>query len=166
MSKEVYRPQQIVQQEAKPQGSPERQPLPSVLDILERKAQLNESIWGRYRKGQKYSRKEAYAFNKQDNEAKMQLDAEVTSLYPNWADRDQLIFDLYTASEALRSGLGASETQEFIAKVQPLSEEGLHEEMRKVQEAQERKAAIAKKISDTQRSHRGLDSRLDHSAPR
>jgi hypothetical protein len=159
-SKEGDQPHQIAQQETKPQGGPERQPQQGVLDIMGRRAQLNESIWVRYSKGQKYSRKEAYAFNKQDKEAKMQLDDEVASLYPNWTDRDQLIFDLYTASEDLRGGLTLQETRAFIAKVQSpqMSEDGLREEMRKVQEAQERKAAIAKKISETQRSHQGLDS--------
>jgi hypothetical protein len=38
--KEEYRQHQIVQPEVKPEGSPESQSLPRVLDILERSAQV------------------------------------------------------------------------------------------------------------------------------
>jgi hypothetical protein len=148
--------QQIVQQEATPQTSPERQPLPSVLDILERRAQLRES-WVRFRRSHKHQHTREYlALRNEHLEKVEQLGDEVASLYPTWPARDRLTFDLYTTVEEWRYGLPAQQTQQFIAKVQPLSDEGLAEELRTARAAAERKAAIAKKISETQRRNRNL----------
>jgi hypothetical protein len=139
-----------------PPESQERQPLPDVLDVLERRAQLRES-WVRFRRSHKHQHTREYlALRNEHLEKVEQLGDEVASLYPNWPARDRLIFDLYTTVEEWRYGLPAQQTQQFIAKVQPLSDEGLAEELRTARAAAERKAAIAKKISETQRSNRSL----------
>jgi len=158
MSKEEYRPHQIVRQEAKPQGSPERQPLPRVFDILDRRAQLYESRRREVVLHQHKHSREYLALRNDHIEKVEQLGSEVASLYPDWEARDQLIFDLYTTSNPWRFGLSAQETQQFIAKVQspPMTEDELREELRKVQEAEERKAAIGKKIAETHRLNENL----------
>jgi hypothetical protein len=156
--KEGYRRQQIVQHEAKPQGGPERQPLPDVLDVLERRAQLYES---RRREvvfhPHKHSR-EYLALRKEHIGKMEQLGDEVASLYPNWEPRDQLIFDLYTTLKPWRFGSSAQDTQAFIARVQspPMTEDELREEIHKAQEAEERKAAIGRKIQETHRLNKNL----------
>jgi|RhiMetdeSRZDD1v2_1073273.scaffolds.fasta_scaffold55745_2 hypothetical protein len=157
MDKEAKgRQPQIQQQEATPQTSSERQPLPGVFDILERRAQLRES-WVRFRRSHKHQHTREYlALRNEHLEKVEQLGDEAASLYPNWEPRDQLIFGLYTTSEEWRYGLPAQQTQQFIAKVQDMSEDVLREEIRKAQGALERKSAIAKKISESQRHNRTL----------
>jgi hypothetical protein len=155
MSKEEYRPQ-IHQPEAKPQASPERQPQKGVFDIMGRRAQLRES-WVRFRRSHKHQHTREYlALRNEHLEKVEQLGDEVASLYPKWPSRDRLIFDLYTTVEEWRYGLPAQQTQQFIAKVQPLSDEGLAEELRTAREALERKAARYKKSAETRRLNSGL----------
>jgi hypothetical protein len=159
MPKEVGNQSQcIVHQEVKSQASQEHQPRPGVLDILERRAQLCESqvrdLYLRHHES-KHNR-EYLALRNAHLEKVEQLGDEAASLYPNWEARDQLIFDLYTTSGEWRYGLPAQQTQQFIAKVQDMSEDELREEIRKAQEVQERKAAIAKKVSEAQRHNRTL----------
>jgi hypothetical protein len=141
-----------------PPESKERQPLPSVLDILERRAQLYESKVRELYLCQHKSKhtREYLALRNEHLEKVMQLGNEVASHYPQWTDRYRLIFDLYSTSVGWRWGLSTQKTQEFIAKVQPMPEEELAEELRTVKAAEERKAAIAKKISETQRRNRSL----------
>src|SRR5437867_1081673 len=93
MSKEKYRPQQIHQPEAKPQGSPERQPLPSVLDILERRAQLGERAIARERR--KFSREENRAFDEECRAAAHQITNELARLYIYGTNRDRLIMTTF-----------------------------------------------------------------------
>jgi hypothetical protein len=151
-------PPTIHEQAKPPPESHERQPLPDVLDILERRAQLRESqvrdLYLRHHES-KHTR-EYLALRREHLEKVEELGDEVVSLYPNWTDRDRLIFDLYTTSEEWRYGLSAQKTQQFIARVQPMSEMRLRRELRKAQKAQERKAAIVKKISETQRRNKNL----------
>ena len=134
----------------------ERQALPSVLDILERRAQLRESQVRDLRHAKSKHTRVYLALRNEHLEKMEQLGEEVASLYPNWEPRDQLIFDLYTTLEEWRYGLRMHQTQQFIAQVQPMSEDELRGELRKAQEVQERKAAIAKKGSETQRRNKNL----------
>jgi len=146
------------QEEAMPQGGPEHLSLPDVLDVLVRRAQLRDS-WVQFRRSHKHQHTREYlALRNEHLEKVEQLGDEVASLYPAWKPRDQLIFDLYTTSKEWRFGISSQETQAFIARVQspPMTEDELREEIRKAKEAQERKAAIAKKISQTQRHNRTL----------
>jgi hypothetical protein len=148
--------QQIIQLEATPQTSAERQPLPGVSDILERRAQLRES-WVRFRRTHKHQHTREYlALRNEHLEKVEQLGEEAASIYPNWEARDQLIFNLYTTSKEWRYGLPLQKTQQFIAKVQPLSEDELREEIRKAQEAQKRQAAITEKMLETRLRNRNL----------
>jgi hypothetical protein len=111
----------------------------------------------RFRRSHKHQHTREYlALRNEHLEKVEQLGDEVASLYPAWEPRDQLIFDLYTTVGKWRYGLPAQQTQQFIAKVQPLSEDKLREEIRKAQEAQKRKAAITEKMLETHLRNRNL----------
>jgi hypothetical protein len=143
---------------AKPQQeSGERQPQPSVLDILERRAQLHED-WVRVRFGHdhKHSRRELLAFYKEKRENVRALGDEAASLYARWPEREKLIVDLYTTSVDWHIGISIEKTRQFIARVVPLSEEQLAEELRKARETAERKAVISEKRSETRQRQRSL----------
>jgi hypothetical protein len=146
-------PQPIVQQEAKPQGGPERQPLPDILDILERRAQLGEKATARDRR--KFSRAENSAFDKEHRAAVGQLTNELERLYIHGTNRDRLIIATYSTlaksrhqkfhpdnSVNLDFSFHPREARAFITRVAPMSEDQLREELRKVQEDLDRKRAI------------------------
>jgi hypothetical protein len=145
-------PQQLVQREAKPHGSPERQPLPDVLDVLERRAQLFERAIARDRR--KFSRAENSAFDKERRAAIDQLINELERLYIHGTNRDRLIMTTYATlaiaqhpkfdsgdSVILHTSLHPRKARAFISRVAPLSEDELREELRKAQEERERKKA-------------------------
>jgi hypothetical protein len=153
-------PQQIVQQEARPQISPERQPLPSVSDILERKAQLGEIASARHETGQMYSREENSAFDKMFGAKQRQLGNELATLYAKGTASDRLIIETYTTLARPTSSWPAYWTNDispqkiraFIVKFQsPMSEDELREELRKAQEALERKTEAYKKMVENHR---------------
>ena len=149
-----------------PQGggstSPERQPLPSILDILERRAQLYERRMRLARNHKQKHTREYLDFYREHRENVEQLGDEVARLYAEWPDRDRLIFDLYTTSKSWNLGFSPEKTQQFIAKVAPMSEEEIAEELRKARAAAERKSAISKKISETQRLNTSLSPQERH----
>jgi hypothetical protein len=140
-------PQQIVQQEATPQTSPEHQPVPAVFDILERGAQLSERAIARERR--KFSLKENRAFEQECSAACDQLTDEKTRLYTYGTNSDRLILATLSTlaksrhpkwfpddSVSLRIGLLPRDERAFIAKFAPLygNEDALREELRKAQE--------------------------------
>jgi hypothetical protein len=157
MSKEEYRPQQTVQHEAKPQGGSERQILPSVFDILERRAQLYESPLRRRIAHEDSRLKENRAAYQELRAKNSQLGNELARQYVDGTDRDRLILDVYTtlakssSSDPVnwRFGLQAQETRQFIAKVGPMTEDELQDELHKAQEALERKTAMSLKMQRT-----------------
>jgi hypothetical protein len=161
MSKEEYRLQPSVQPEAKPQGSLEQQPLPSVLDVLERRAQLLETVKSPH--GQKHSR-ESRAFFKDLREKLSQLGNELSTLYAEGTNRDRLIIDVHNTLARTsfadpgnwRRGFSAEETRQFIDRVQPMSEYQLGEELRTAREALERKATRYQKMLETRWDDRSL----------
>jgi len=151
-------PQQIVQQESKPQTGPERQPLPRVFGILERKAQLHEIAIARGRRG--FSREENRAFDEDYRAAVEPLKDEKARLYTDGTNSDRLILTIYSTlaksghpkwfpddSVSLVIGLHAKKDRAFIAKFAPLydNEDALREELRKAQETLERKRAALRK---------------------
>jgi len=154
MSKEVSNQSQYtVQQEATPQASPERQPLPDVFDVLERSAQLFEKAIARDRR--KFSRAENSAFDEEQRTAAGQLTDETARLYTYGTNRDRLIITTYSTlakgyrpsfhpddSVDLRIDLLPRDARAFISRVAPMSEDELREELRKAQEALDRKRAI------------------------
>jgi hypothetical protein len=148
--------------EHSPQGggstSPERQPLPSALDILERRAQLYEHRIRdlRLRHHESKHTREYLNLYREHRENVEQLGDEAARLYADWSDRNRLISDLYTTSVEWNIGLSPEKTQQFIAKVQALSEEELREELRRARAVAEQKAAISKKISETHRLNSSL----------
>jgi hypothetical protein len=151
-------PQQIVQQEATPQTSPERQPLPIAFDIFERRAQLSEMAIARGRR--KFSREENKAFDDACRAVVDQLIAEKARLYTYGTNSDRLILTTYSTlakaqlpkffpddSVNLRTVLQPQKAREFIARFAPLydNEDALREELRKAQEELERKRASLRK---------------------
>jgi hypothetical protein len=114
-----------------PPPTPEHSPLPRMLNILERKAQLEEDeMVGRM------TYHEAFA-----KRAELR-DEQLSLLQDNATDRDRLIFDLYDTLlvERMLGKNPTSSTQpvqlrELIARVKPMSEDELREELYKAQEA-------------------------------
>jgi hypothetical protein len=164
--KEGYRPQQTVQPEATPQGGPERQPLPDVLDVLERRAQLVERAFARER--QKFSREENKAFDQEYSAAKARLGGELAMLYISGDARKRLMIDVYTTLTqrapfqytALnrphflhefhwRADLPPEKIRKFITDVGSMKEDELREELRKAQEVQEKKIQAQRKGRET-----------------
>ena len=156
--KEGYRPQQTVQPEATPQGGPERQPLPSVLDVLERRAQVFErsNAWER----RKFSREENKAFVEECQTAYDQHTNELEKLYTYGTNSDRLILTTFSTLAKsrrprydtddlvnLRIGFISRDEREFISHVAPLygNEDALREELRKAQEELDRKRANRRK---------------------
>jgi hypothetical protein len=142
-------------QEATPQTSPERQPLPDVFNVLERDAQLHEIAIARGRR--KFSREENRAFDEEYRAAVEPLIDEKARLYTYGTNSDRLILATYSTlakgrhpkfypddSVDLGIGLHAQRDRAFIAKFAPLygNEDALREELRKAQEENERKRAI------------------------
>jgi hypothetical protein len=145
--KEEYRPHQTIQPEAKPQGGPERQPLPDALDVLARRVQFQEDHRARRIIGQRKLR-----------EMRLQQANELKTVYEHGTDRDRLILDVYTTMSKTRSDesilfetpyLRPQKTRDLIARVAPMTEVELREELRKAQEALERKTAALRKRDQT-----------------
>jgi hypothetical protein len=76
-------------------------------------------------------------------EVKRQLEEEFARLSTEVMGRDRLIIEVYTTLSSDGEGvyrfgsLGAHETRNLIARVAPMSEDELHEELRKAQEDRE-----------------------------
>jgi hypothetical protein len=133
MSKEFSnQPNPIVQQEAKPQTSPEHQPLPSVWDILERDVRLDEL----YHEGRMTSQE--YEEGERELGEVNRLKGE---LYEKGSPRDKLILDLYNTVTLEPSGLpvlipynrslSRKEYERFRSHIELLSEKQLAEDIRK-----------------------------------
>jgi hypothetical protein len=155
--------------EHSPQGggstSPERQPLPSALDILERRAQFYESDLYRRIVSEDARLKKNRARHKAFWEKNKQLGDELATLYVDGTDRDRLIIDIYTTLSKNSSSdqvswtggpSGMDAERKFIAKVEKMSEQELLEELRKAREALERKTARYKKKVETERRNKSL----------
>jgi hypothetical protein len=136
--------------EQSPQGggstSPERQPLPGALDILERRAQLYESDLHRRIAGEDSRRKENRARYKEFREKVRQLGNELATLYAEGTDRDRLILDLYMTSTKTypsnevnwNHGPDAQKTRQLITRIQEMSDAEIAEELRTARELPKR----------------------------
>jgi hypothetical protein len=117
--------------------SPERQPLPDVWDVLERKVKLHASDIKDRPRGQEYYR--------ELSEVNRSLD----ELYEKGIPRDMLIQNLYTVKTMEPTGklpvpvtsrdLSLEGFQQFRRKVEPLSEGEIMEEIHTAEEEFERK---------------------------
>jgi hypothetical protein len=145
------------QAEQAPQGeisnNPERQPLPSVWDILERDVRLQE----RYDENRLTSQYKSVfdLYTSQEHEEYKRELAEVnrlkSDLYGKGTARDKLILDVYSAVTLEPSGLpvlipynrslSREEFQQFCSKVESMSEGQLAEEIHKAKEDFERREA-------------------------
>jgi hypothetical protein len=123
------------------QENRERQPLPSVWDILEHRVRLHDMVVRDVRdrpRGQAYQR-EQRALN--------QLEGEI---HERGTARDNLIMRLHDAITVQPSGrlpvpirireLSPEEFQQFRSRVDPMSEEEIREEIRKAEDEYDRKA--------------------------
>jgi len=114
--------------------APERVPLPSVSDILSQKAQLGEHARGR-KKSKVYHREQ------------QRLGNDLAKLYLEGSSHDRLLLDLYAAETQPVSviwtdwgrDIAPHRIRRFLAKVAPLSEEALEEELGKALEVREKK---------------------------
>jgi hypothetical protein len=158
-------PQQIVQQEVKTQTSPERQTLPSVFDVLERKAQLKEERERVSKQLGPYVTRARRAFLFEYSDKEYHLGKELRAVHDFGTDRDRLIIDVYTTMNKFESGESApwhrdlvfpEEIRQFISRVAPMSEDELREELRKAQEALERKTRANRKRRETRIRQKGL----------
>jgi hypothetical protein len=145
--------------------SPERQPLPSALDILERRAQFYESDLYRRIVSEDARLKKNRVRHKEFWGKNKQLGDELATLYVDGTDRDRLIIDVYTTLAKTSSSdpvdwsfgpPGMDAERKFIAKVEKMSEQELLEELRKARETLERKTARYKKMAETQRRNKSL----------
>jgi hypothetical protein len=128
-------PEQTPQSESS--KSPERQPLPDVWDVLERKVRLDAPDLKDRPRGQEY-------YNKL-REVNRSLD----ELYEKGTPRDGLIQDLYYSKTMEPTGklpdpvtsraLSLEEFHQFRANAEPMSEEEITKEIHKAREEFERK---------------------------
>jgi len=162
-----------------PPESQERQPLPSALDILKRRAQLMEDHWARG-EAWEWSLQEKRAFNKKYAEAQRQQGYELWSLYRQGTGRDKLIIDVYTtmaktSSDSWTEGnryIPPQKTRDLIARVASMTEDELREELRKAQEALEKKTQaqrkrqktrlLYKKLTPEERDQRQLETQREY----
>ena len=156
MTKEFgNQPQQIVQQEVKSQGDPERQPLPDALEVLARRVQFQEDHRAGRIIGQRRLREE---YEKQATELR--------TLYAQGSECDKLIIGIYTTMAQTRSDswfewtsyIRPQKTRDLIARIAPIREDKaqLQEELRKAQEALERKTAGLRKKEENEWRYRNL----------
>jgi hypothetical protein len=156
----------FIARSTKPQTSLERQTLPGVLDVLERRAQLVERAFARER--QKFSREENKAFDEEYSAAKERLGGELAMLYISGDARKRLMIEVYTTLTqrapfqytALnrpsflhrfhwRADLPPEKIRMFISDVGSMNEDELREELRKAQEEQEKKIQAQRKGQET-----------------
>ena len=131
----------------KEQERGERRPLPNVWDTLERRVQLQES----YRAGrparETWTRQQKMAFGKKFTEAQRQQGDELQKLYAAGTARDKLIIDVYTTMAKTSSSsevswtnyISPQKTRDLIARLTPMSDEEIVEEVRHQQEEDNRK---------------------------
>jgi hypothetical protein len=126
--------------------SQERQPLPDVLDVLERKAQLTES--GLRHRPSLY--KEYYGKLEELGDELATIDAEGTP-------RDRLILAVYKTFHSSPTvpfhwsdqDLDPEGTRKLMAQVAPMSEDELREKLHKAQETLARRTAAVRKAQRT-----------------
>jgi hypothetical protein len=157
--KEGFRPNQTVQPEAKPQGSAERQPLPAILDVLERSVKAEAAHWAGWERN---TSSENMRSGRKLAKEQRQLEEEFARLSTEARGRERLMVEAYTTLSSDVEGvyrfgsLGMDETRKLIARVAPMSEDELHEELRKAQEVREAKVQSYRRRQDTLRLYATL----------
>jgi hypothetical protein len=162
-------PQGIIQQEAKPHGGPEREPVTIVLDIFERKAQLREE-WEQVSQQPvpKFTRARRAKYRELMGKGN-ELGQELKAVYDVSTDRRaRLIVDVYTTMTKSETGewvrwggdlVFPEEIRQFMSRVAPMSEAELREELRKAQETLERRTQAIKKGRETRIRQKDLTHR-------
>lgn len=153
------------EQAAQGSKSPERQPLPSALDILERKAQLQED---RRRVSKQLSPKATRARRAmiaEYSDKEFDLGRELKAVHDVGTDRDRLMIDVYTTMTKFESDepvhwsrdlVFPEHIRQFISRVAPMSNEELAEELLNAQETLERKTQLNRKKRETREANKGL----------
>lgn len=151
--------------------SPERQPLPSALDVLERKAQLQEE---RRRVSKQLSPKVTrarLAMLAEYSNKEFDLGKELKAVHDLGTDRDRLMIDVYTTMTKFESDepvhwsrdlVFPEHIRQFISRVAPMSNEELAEELRSAQETLERKTQLIRKKRETREANKGLTPAEQH----
>jgi hypothetical protein len=143
----------------------EREPKAGVLDLLERRAQFKESeLFRRWIKTGDGRKKEHKALNKEYHEAWDRLADELATLYDSGNTLERRTIEYYSSLNNTptfrgmhwHSDLSSPRAiRTFIALVEPMSEQELLEEIRKAEEALEKKALTVQKIKETKRRNSG-----------
>jgi hypothetical protein len=123
------------EQERGQKESKERQPLPNVWDILERKVRINEE------------RSSGRITEEEHDQERRKLDSALNELDEKGTDRDRLTEKLYnvltirlTNSFSIKiKALSLDEFHQLRSKVEPMSDDELREEIRKAEEERNRK---------------------------
>ena len=131
----------------------ERQPLPDVWDILERKVRLSATKQVRAKPGgeKKYSREENARFWAEFREKRCHVEGEKWELREKGTVREGLILDLYqelakgSDSFAFTYELSPARFQRFRSQVEPMSAEEIATELRRV----ERKHDMYRRMVET-----------------
>jgi hypothetical protein len=142
----------------------ERQPLSDVFDVLESRLQLQEGERAGRVARETWSLQQKMAFGKKFKEKQHQQGDELRSLYRQGTERDRLIIDVYrTMASGTDSSLfpwenylSPQKTRDLIALLKPKSEDEICEELRKSQEALERKEAAFQKRDEALWLNRNL----------
>lgn len=146
------------------QDKGESQPLPSLLEVLERRVQLQESERAGRPAREKWTRQQKMAFGKKFTEAQRQQGDELKKLYTAGTARDSLIIDVYTtmaktsADSAIiwTNYISPQKTRDLIARLKPMSNEEIREELRQAKASLERKTAAFRKRSENWWLYRNL----------
>ena len=157
------------QQEQAPQSgapnSPERQPLPSVWDVLERMAQLQEERERVSKQLGPYVTRARRAMIVKWSDKEIALGRELKAVHDLGTDRDRLIIDVYTTMATYESGepvpwsrglVLPEHTRQFISRAAPMSNEELAEELHKAQKVVERRIQANRKRRETREANKGL----------
>jgi hypothetical protein len=148
-----------------PPPDPEHQPLPSALNILERKAQLQED---RRRVSQQLGPKLTRARRDmlvEYSDKEIELGQELKAVHDSGTDHDRLMIDVYTTMTKYESDdpvrwskdlVFPEQIRQFISRVAPMSTEELAEELRTAQATLERKTQLIRKKRETREANKGL----------
>jgi hypothetical protein len=115
--------------------TPERQPLPNVWDVLERKVRINEE------------RSSGRITEEEHDQERQKLDSSLNELDEKGTARDRVIEELYnvltielTNSFSIKiKALSLDEFHQLRSKVEPMADDEIHEEIRKKREERNRK---------------------------
>ena len=145
--------------------NPERQALPSALDILERRAQLLEDKRRASKQLSPKVTRARRAMLAEYEDKEFELGKELKAVHDVGTDRDRLMIDVYTTMTKFESDdpvrwhydlVFPEQIRQFISRVAPMSNEEIAEELRNAQETLERKTQLIRKKRETREANKKL----------